>query len=46
MLIEIGIILVKILAVLGMVMPLAGALGWIERKGSALIHDRIGANVV
>jgi len=44
MLIEIGIILIKILAVLGMVMPLAGALGWIERKGSALIHDRIGAN--
>lgn len=44
MLIEIAIILLKVLAVLGLVMPLAGALGWIERKGSALIQDRIGAN--
>ncbi len=44
MLIEITIILLKVLAVLGLVMPLAGALGWIERKGSALIQDRIGAN--
>src|SRR5512147_2961464 len=26
------------------VLQLAGALGWIERKGSALIQDRIGAN--
>ena len=25
-------------------LPLAGALGWVERKGSALIQDRIGAN--
>jgi len=44
MLVEILIILIKVLAVLGMVMPMAGLLGWIERKGSALIHDRIGAN--
>ncbi len=44
MLVEIGIIAIKVLAVLGMVMPMAGLLGWIERKGSALIHDRIGAN--
>lgn len=27
-----------------MVLNLAGVLGWIERKGSALIQDRIGAN--
>jgi NADH-quinone oxidoreductase subunit H len=27
-----------------MVLNLAGILGWIERKGSALIQDRIGAN--
>jgi NADH-quinone oxidoreductase subunit H len=26
------------------VLQLAGALGWVERKGSALIQDRIGAN--
>ena len=44
MLIEVGIIVVKILVVLGLVLPLAGTLGWIERKGSALIQDRIGAN--
>jgi NADH-quinone oxidoreductase subunit H len=44
MLVEIVIIFIKVLAVLGMVMPMAGLLGWIERKGSALIHDRIGAN--
>ena len=29
---------------LALVLPLAGVLGWIERKGSALIQDRIGAN--
>ncbi len=44
MILEIGIIAAKVLAVLGIVLPLAGTLGWIERKGSALIHDRIGAN--
>jgi NADH-quinone oxidoreductase subunit H len=44
MLIEIAIALVKSLAVLLMVLQLAGVLGWIERKGSALIQDRIGAN--
>jgi NADH-quinone oxidoreductase subunit H len=27
-----------------MVLNLAGILGWVERKGSALIQDRIGAN--
>lgn len=44
MLVEVLIALAKVVAVLGLVMPMAGMLGWIERKGSALIHDRIGAN--
>jgi NADH-quinone oxidoreductase subunit H len=44
MLIEIVIALIKALAVLLMVLQLAGVLGWMERKGSALIQDRIGAN--
>jgi NADH-quinone oxidoreductase subunit H len=44
MLIEITIALIKALAVILMVLQLAGVLGWIERKGSALIQDRIGAN--
>jgi NADH-quinone oxidoreductase subunit H len=35
---------VKALVVIGMVLSLAGVLGWVERKGSALIQDRIGAN--
>ncbi|HEX7407389.1 MAG TPA: NADH-quinone oxidoreductase subunit NuoH [Candidatus Binatia bacterium] len=42
--IEIGIAAIKALVILGMVLGLAGVLGWIERKGSALIQDRIGAN--
>jgi NADH-quinone oxidoreductase subunit H len=44
MIIDLGIIAVKALLVLFMVLNLAGLLGWIERKGSALIQDRIGAN--
>lgn len=44
MLIEIVIALIKVLVVLQLVLGLAGILGWIERKGSALIQDRIGAN--
>lgn len=35
---------IKALIVIGMVLNLAGILGWVERKGSALIQDRIGAN--
>jgi NADH-quinone oxidoreductase subunit H len=35
---------VKALVVLLNVLQLAGMLGWVERKGSALIQDRIGAN--
>jgi len=44
MIIDIGIIAAKAFLVLFMVLNLAGILGWIERKGSALIQDRIGAN--
>jgi len=35
---------VKTAIVLLLVLNLAGVLGWVERKGSALIQDRIGAN--
>jgi NADH-quinone oxidoreductase subunit H len=42
--IEVVIAAIKALVVLLMVLQLAGALGWVERKGSALIQDRIGAN--
>jgi len=42
--VEAGIAAIKALAVLLMVLSLAGVLGWVERKGSALIQDRVGAN--
>jgi len=42
--IELGIAAIKALVVILMVLSLAGVLGWIERKGSALIQDRVGAN--
>ena len=44
MIVDIGIIALKAFLVLFMVLNLAGVLGWIERKGSALMQDRIGAN--
>src|ERR671922_534997 len=44
MIVELAIIAAKAFLVLFMVLNLAGILGWIERKGSALIQDRIGAN--
>ncbi len=44
MIVDIAIIAVKAFLVLFMVLNLAGVLGWVERKGSALIQDRIGAN--
>jgi NADH-quinone oxidoreductase subunit H len=44
MIVDLAIIAVKAILVLAMVLNLAGILGWIERKGSALIQDRIGAN--
>jgi NADH-quinone oxidoreductase subunit H len=42
--IEVGIAAIKALVVILMLLGLAGVLGWVERKGSALIQDRIGAN--
>jgi NADH-quinone oxidoreductase subunit H len=44
MIVDIGIVAIKAFLVIFMVLNLAGVLGWIERKGSALIQDRIGAN--
>ena len=44
MIVDFAIIFLKAALVLGMVLNLAGILGWLERKGSALIQDRIGAN--
>ena len=44
MIVDFGIIALKAFLVLFMVLNLAGVLGWIERKGSALMQDRIGAN--
>ena len=44
MIVDIGITTAKAFLVLFMVLNLAGLLGWIERKGSALIQDRVGAN--
>ena len=44
MIVDFAIIFLKAALVLGVVLNLAGILGWIERKGSALIQDRIGAN--
>ena len=41
---ELGIATVKALAVLLMVMNLSALLLWVERKGSALIQNRYGAN--
>ncbi len=44
MLTIVAVAAIKALIVIGMVLNLAGILGWVERKGSALIQDRIGAN--
>ncbi len=44
MIIELSIIVAKVVLVLFMVLNLAGFMGWVERKGSALIQNRIGAN--
>ena len=44
MIVDSAIIATKAFLVLFMVLNLAGVLGWVERKGSALIQDRIGAN--
>lgn len=42
--VEVAIAAIKALVVIGLVLGLAGTLGWVERKGSALIQDRVGAN--
>jgi len=42
--IDLAVIVAKAALVLFMVLNLAGIMGWVERKGSALIQDRIGAN--
>jgi NADH-quinone oxidoreductase subunit H len=44
MIVDLAIVFIKAFLVLFMVLNLAGVLGWVERKGSALIQDRIGAN--
>ena len=44
MIVDLAIIAAKAFLVVFMVLNLAGVLGWVERKGSALIQDRIGAN--
>ena len=44
MLIDLLIGAIKAIVVVVMVLNLAGLLLWFERKGSALIQDRIGAN--
>ena len=41
---EIGIVALKALFVLGALLSMASLNIWIERKGSALIQDRVGAN--
>src|SRR5262245_33795471 len=44
MIVDIVIVAAKAFLVVFVVLNLAGVLGWVERKGSALIQDRIGAN--
>lgn len=41
---EIVILLLKVFVVFNIIMGLASLCTWIERKGSALIQDRVGAN--
>ena len=42
--VDLLIIGAKVVLILFMVLNLAGIMGWVERKGSALIQNRIGAN--
>ncbi len=42
--IELGIIVIKALIILHVLLGIAALCTWIERKGSALIQDRVGAN--
>jgi NADH-quinone oxidoreductase subunit H len=42
--IDVLIAVIKSLLIIFLALNVAGLLGWVERKGSALIQDRIGAN--
>ncbi|MCO6430951.1 MAG: NADH-quinone oxidoreductase subunit H [Deltaproteobacteria bacterium] len=42
--VELLILLIKLFVVFNLIMGLASICTWIERKGSALIQDRVGAN--
>ncbi len=44
MLVDILIVILKIVIVLGAILTLSALLTWVERKQSAVIQDRIGAN--
>lgn len=44
MVIELVFAVLKILFILSIVLGIAGLLGWVERKQSAVMQDRIGAN--
>lgn len=41
---ELGILLIKVFVVMNVSLVLASLCTWLERKGSALIQDRVGAN--
>ena len=41
---DIGIVIVKAAIVMGLALGMAGFITWVERKGSALIQNRVGAN--
>jgi NADH-quinone oxidoreductase subunit H len=42
--IELVIVLIKAAVVMGALLHLAALCIWVERKGAALIQDRVGAN--
>ena len=44
MVVELVFAVLKILFILSIVLGIAGLLGWVERKQSAVMQDRIGAN--
>jgi len=42
--VELLILLVKVVVVMNLALVLGSTCTWLERKGSALIQDRVGAN--
>jgi NADH-quinone oxidoreductase subunit H len=42
--VDLGIVAAKVLFVMGFVLNLGGILTWVERKQSAVMQDRVGAN--